>query len=168
MMILKKIFAVVIAIMMFCTTIISANAANMETQTDDIYDTHTNIKVARTVYTLMYDSSMNCVRATNAIYYSTLDIHASQRNFPGFIYMDVVLSKGSDDDWTADYLTTAGTYAAFSLEGDPIPAGKTLTSASAYFETNRFVSKDITADNKDYYANTNFTDAYTEHDLVIP
>lgn len=157
----KKIFAVVIALLMLCTTIISANAANTASERQPIYYKYgSQPQVATAVYTLKYNPNMNCVRATNAVYYITSAIDAAQRNFTGYIYMDVTLSVGSDDDWDDAYLATSGNYAEFSLDDYYIPAGKTLTKATAYFETNEFVGMLV--------PNQNYTTARTEQDLVVP
>lgn len=157
----KKIFAVVIALLMLCTTIISANAANTASEKKPIYYKYgSRPQVATAVYTLKYNPNMNCVRATNAVYYITSAIDASQRNFTGYIYMDVTLNVGSDDDWGSAYLVTSGNYAEFSLDDYFIPAGKTLTKATAYFETNEYVES--------LNGNPNYTIARTDQDLVVP
>lgn len=159
-MIRKRVFAIIVAIVMLGATIIPANAANTASEDYILHDKHNGKKVAVAHYTLAYNPGMECVRATNAISYVTGNIIASQRNFPGYIYLFVSLSAGNYEDWGSASLDTSGDYAEFHLTDYYIPAGKTLSSASAYFETNYDVDG--------LYANGNYTSVYTSQDLVIP
>lgn len=159
---LKKIFALFIAIVMLCTAVVSVGAARQE---HVIYDVAQNEKAATAIYTLDYYSGMNCVRAMNAIQYEK-KVNVAQRNFPGYILLDVSMNVGYWLDWKADYLTTSSYY-AFFFDDYYIPAGRTFTEATAYLDTNLEVSPDE-FDGQYYYENSNYTDASTSTNLIIP
>ena len=103
---------------------------------------------------------MNCVRATNEIFYASNVIDVSQRNFPGYISLFVTLNVGHHEDEDSRVLSTLGTYSEFHLEDYYIREGKVMTEASAYFATN--------VDVDSYYRNRNYSIAYTEYELEIP
>ena len=160
----KKFFALIVAALMLCCAIISVSA---ERQTHVINDKALDVKAATATYTLVYYSGMNCVRATNAIRYETNVVNVAQRNFPGYINMDVTMNAGYWFDYGAAYLTTTSSYAAFSLNDYYIPAGKIIVEATAYFDTNYEVEPDE-YDGQFYYENSNYTGAYTSLRLVAP
>ena len=107
---------------------------------------------------------MNCVRATNEVTYYTARIDVSQRNFSGYIKLNVQLNIGRWEDEKAAYLMTTGSSVAFNTDDYYIPAGRTLSQATASFRTNQRVI----VDGQTYEANQNYTEAYTTNDLIVP
>ena len=156
----KKFFALAIAVIMLCTAVVSVNAANYDSDYDFITDLNTNANAAKVNYSLLYNSYANCIRATNAIIYYS-NVHVSQRNFPGYISLEVVMNGGKWTAETAEFLhTTSNNYEFYS--DFYIPAGYVLTSASAYYSTND--------DNKvsdGYYVNYNYSWVTISNNLVV-
>lgn len=160
----KKFFALVIAVIMLCAMVVSVGAANPDTQRHTIYHNSNGDTVAVARYSLYYNSYMNCVRATNEVTYYTARIDVSQRNFSGYIKLNVQLNIGRWEDEKAAYLMTTGSSAAFNTDDYYIPAGRTLSQATASFRTNQRVI----VDGQTYEANQNYTEAYTTNDLIVP
>ena len=157
---LKKILALVVVAVMLCTVVVSVGAANYDYDQKTIYDVHTGTDAARARYYLNYYSYTNCVRATNAItYYSNVDV--SQRNFPGYISLEVVTTGGTWTAETAEYLHTTSNSAEFYSDFY-IPAGCVLKSASASYSTN-----DYNMVSSGYYANYHYNWVETSADLVV-
>lgn len=156
----KKFFALAIAVIMLCTAIVSVGATNYDHDYKIICDVHTGDDAAKARYYLNYYSYTNCVRATNAItYYSNVDV--SQRNFPGYIFLEVVTNGGTWTAETAEYLHTTSNSAEFYSDFY-IPAGYVLTSTSASYSTN-----DYNMVSCGYYANYHYGWVETSADLVV-
>lgn len=164
---LKKILALFMVMVIFCTACVSVGAISEEYIIYDIhYEDDEDAFAATAIYTLIYNENMNCVKATNAIRYERDNVHVTQRNFPGYINMDVEMNTGYWFDYGAAYLATTSTYTDFSLNEYYIPAGKIFVKATAYFETNYEVEPDD-FDGQYYYANSNYTGAYTSQRLMV-
>lgn len=160
----KKLFAIVLAVALLCTMVVSVSAINPDTQRHTIYRYSNGETVAVARYSLYYNSYMNCVRATNEINYYTARIDVSQRNFSGYIRLNVQLNIGDWEDERADHLMTDGSNDYFTTDDYYIPAGKTLSQATAFFTTNQ----EVVLDGITYEANQNYSEAYTTNVLTVP
>ena len=158
----KKFFALAIAVIMFCTSIVSVSAARRTHISFDIEDLLTEDVAATAYYELGYYSGMNCVRAINRITYGE-DMDVSQCNFPGLIALNVTMNESSWNARKVEYLFTTTYHDEFSLEYY-IPAGYVLVEAVAAYSTNEM---DVVYNEKTYYANLNYDYVKTSTDLVV-
>ena len=129
---IKKFFALVVVAVLLCATVVSAGAA----QTKHMIYTNNNLRdeAAVAVYTLAYNASLNCVSATNGIYYRS-GVAVADRNFPGYIDLHITMPTNSWHGSNTQYLTTSSINTQFSLEY-LFSAGQTPAQAYAEFSTN--------------------------------
>ena len=135
---MKKIILLITVIAVICSMAISAGAIT-DSASHDIVDQATNVRVARVIYQLEYNSSLNCVRATQWVSYETSLLQANQRNFFGEILLTVHVANGSDESFVElGYLTTNTNLAKQEIvvSGNDIASGTTITGAHADYSTN--------------------------------
>ena len=125
-------------IAVICSMAVSVGATS-SSSSYYIVNQETNVRVARVMYQLEYNSSLNCVRATQLVSYKTSLLQENERNFFGEISLIVHVANGSDKSFVEYGNLTTNTNLAkqeIVVFGSDIAPGTTITGAYAYYTTN--------------------------------